>query len=147
MQRFRFNLEKILELRVYDERQAELRLAEATGLCNSLHRKIEECDRRQRKAFARRGTIGKDISAFLQVEYFSRRMSQDIERLIRETEEAEKVRRQRQQEFLEFSRKRKILDKLKERKQNLYYREQMKAEQKNLDDISSSMYIRKMEGL
>jgi len=147
MRRFQFNLEKILELRRYHERQCELRLGEATGICNALHRQIQERSVRKKDVFARRGTLGRDISSFLSVEYYTLRMDREMERLRKELERAEAERRERQTEFLEASKKRKILDKLKERKQKLYYREQMKAEQKALDDISSSMYIRKLEGV
>ncbi|MGC9313269.1 MAG: flagellar export protein FliJ [Sediminispirochaetaceae bacterium] len=147
MRRFQFNLEKILELRRYHERQCELRLGEATGRCNALHRQIQERSVRKKNVFAKRGAMGRDISSFLSVEYYTLRMDREIEGLRGELEQAEAERRERQIEFLEASKKRKILDKLKDRKQKLYYREQMKAEQKALDDISSSMYIRSLEGV
>ncbi|MDY7027546.1 MAG: flagellar export protein FliJ [Spirochaetota bacterium] len=147
MRRFQFNLEKILELRRYHERQCELRLGEATGRCNALHCQIQERSVRKKNVFAKRGAMGRDISSFLSVEYYTLRMDREIEGLQRELEQAEAERRERQIEFLEASKKRKILDKLKDRKQSLYYREQLKTEQKALDDISSSMYIRRLEGV
>jgi len=147
MRAFQFKLEKILELRLYEERQCELKLAEATGRCNALHRQIQERNRRKREVFRERGPLKGDLSSFLLIEHFSWRMKQEIEELELELEEAEKQRLAMQREFLEASKRRKILDKLKERKQRVYYREQMKAEQKNLDDISSSMYIRQLEGM
>jgi flagellar FliJ protein len=147
MRRFQFNLEKILELRRYYERQCELRLGEATGRCNALHHQIQERSVRKKNVFAKRGAMGRDISSFLSVEYYTLRMDREIEELQRELEQAEAERRERQIEFLEASKKRKILDKLKDRKQSLYYRGQLKTEQKALDDISSSMYIRRLEGV
>ncbi len=147
MRTFQFNLEKILELRRYREQQCELKLGEATGRCNALNRQIHARSVRKKEIFVKRGDMGRDISSFLSVEYFTLRMDQEIEGLRNELEQAEAERRERQTEFLEASKKRKILDKLKDRKQRLYYREQLKAEQKALDDISSSMYIRRLEGV
>jgi len=144
MKRFQFNLEKILELRTYHERQSELKLAEATGRCNSLRREIHECGVRKREVFSERSFTGRDMSSFLFVEHYTRRMTEHAARLQMELEKTEKRRRQMQLEFLEASKKRKILSKLKERKQEMYYREELKAEQKNIDDISSSMYIKQL---
>ena len=48
-------------------------------------------------------------------------------------------------EYLEASKERKVLDKLKERQEGEFYREQLREEVKGMDDISNAMYIRKQE--
>lgn len=145
MQKFQFNLEKVLELRLYHEREAEIKLGQITGRCNALHRSIEETRRKKKDVFRKRSLRGGDLSSFLWVEQFSQRMDKEIEELRFELEKAEKERLQAQEEFLELSKKRKILDKLKDREKQKYYREQKKVEQKNLDEVSSAMHIRGME--
>ena len=42
MQRFQFRLERLLDLRKYREREWELKLAEITGICLMIRRRIEE---------------------------------------------------------------------------------------------------------
>lgn len=145
MRKFQFNLDKVLELRTYHERQAELKLGEATGKCNALHRKIEAGEVRKREVFAARKPEGRDLSSYLYAEYYTRRLEQRIEQLKEELRIADEERRSARQLFLEASKKRKILESLKDRMQRSYYREQKKLEQKLLDEISSAQYIRELE--
>lgn len=145
MRKFQFNLDKVLELRTYHERQEELKLGEATGKCNALHRKIEDSEVKKREVFSARKPEGRDLRSYLYAEYYTRRLEQRIEQLKKELLIADEERRAAQQRFLEASKKRKILESLKERMQKNYYREQKKLEQKLLDEISSAQYIRELE--
>ncbi|MFO7731128.1 MAG: flagellar export protein FliJ [Spirochaetia bacterium] len=145
MRKFQFNLEKILELRKYDEQQWEIKLGQVTGRCNGLHKKIEERRSSRKHTFNQRHLDTGDMRMFMYVENYTRRMDQEITELRAELEQAEKERKDVQEKFLEVSKKRKILDKLKERKQQMYYKQQEKQEQKVLDEISTARYARKLE--
>jgi len=145
MRKFQFNLEKILELRKYDEQQWEIKLGQATGRCNALKKKIEERRSSRKRTFNQRHLDTGDMRMFMYVENYTHRMDQEITELRAELEQAEKERKGVQEKFLEVSKKRKILDKLKERKQQVYYKQQEKQEQKVLDEISSAQYARKLE--
>ncbi|SRR6056297_2089435 len=145
MRKFQFNLEKILELRKYDEQQWELKLGQATGRCIALQRKIEEKRASRREIFSRRHFDTGDMRMFLYVENYTHRMDQEITELKESLRKAEAERKEIQTKFLEVSKKRKILDKLKERKQQAYYKNQEKQEQKSLDEISSARYARELE--
>jgi flagellar FliJ protein len=145
MRKFQFNLDKVLELRSYHERQAELKLGEATGKCNALHRRIEDNENRKRETFSSRKPEGSELSSYLYAEYYIRMLDQKISQLKEELKTADEARRLAQQLFLEASKKRKILESLKDRMQRNYYQEQKKLEQKALDEISSAQYIRELE--
>ena len=145
MRKFQFNLEKILELRKYDEQQWEIKLGQTTGRCNALKKKIEERRSSRKQTFNQRHLDTGDMRMFMYVENYTHRMDQEITELRAELEQAEKERKDVQEKFLEVSKKRKILDKLKERKQQVYYKQQEKQEQKVLDEISSAQYARKLE--
>jgi len=145
MRKFQFNLEKILELRKYDEQQWEIKLGQTTGRCNALKKKIEERRSSRKQTFNQRHLDTGDMRMFMYVENYTHRMDQEITELRAELEQAEKERKDVQEKFLEVSKKRKILDKLKERKQQMYYKQQEKQEQKVLDEISSAQYARKLE--
>jgi len=145
MRKFRFNLDKVLELKIYHERQAELKLGEATGKCNALNRQIEGKNLEKREAFSNRRPDGNDLGSFFYIEFYTQRMDRKIEQLKDELRHAEKERLQAQQVFMEASKKRKILESLKDRMRRNYYRDQKKLEQKVLDEISSAMYIRTLE--
>ncbi len=144
MRKFQFNLEKILELRKYDEQQWELKLGEATGRCNALHRKTA-CKASRKQIFEQRHLDTGDMRMFLYAENYTHRMDQEITELRAELEKAEAERQKLQEKFLEASKKRKILDKLKERQQQAYYKHEQKQEQKALDEISSARYARELE--
>ncbi len=145
MRKFQFNLEKILELRKYDEQQWELKLGEATGKCNALQHKINEKKTSRKHIFSQRHLDKGDMRMFLYVENYTHRMDQEIADLTEKLEKAEEERSKIQEKFLEASKKRKILDKLKERKQQAYYKHEQKQEQKALDEITSARYARELE--
>lgn len=145
MRKFQFNLEKILELRKYDEQQREIELGQATGRCNALRREIEDRKASRRHIFEKRHLDKGDMRMFLYAENYTHRMDQEINKLKAELEKAEAERQKLQEKFLEASKKRKILDKLKERKQHSYYKHEQKQEQKALDEISSARYARELE--
>lgn len=145
MRKFQFNLEKILELRKYDEQQWELKLGQATGRCNAINREIEARKVSRKRIFERRQLEPGDMRMFLYAENYTHRMDQKIAELRAELENAEAERKKLQEKFLEASKKRKILDKLKERQQQAYYKHEQKQEQKTLDEISSARYARELE--
>ncbi|MFW5710541.1 MAG: flagellar export protein FliJ [Spirochaetia bacterium] len=145
MRKFQFNLEKILELRKYDEQQWELKLGQATGRCSALNREIEARKASRREIFEKRRLDSGDLRMFLYAENYTHRMDQEIVELRAELEKAEAERQKLQEKFLEASKKRKILDKLKDRQQQAYYNHEQKQEQKVLDEISSARYARELE--
>src|SRR6056297_4213590 len=110
MRKFQFNLEKILELRKYDEQQWELKLGQATGRCNALNRDIQACKASRREIFEKRHLDTGDMRMFLYAENYTNRMDQEISELRAELEKAETERKALQEKFLEASKKRKILD-------------------------------------
>ena len=76
MRKFQFNLEKILELRKYDEQQWELKLGEATGRCNALHRDIAACKASRKQIFEQGHLDTGDMRMFLYAENYTHRMVQ-----------------------------------------------------------------------
>ena len=145
MKVFKFRLEKLLKIREYKEREWELKLADITGQCIVLEKKIAACkdniSHTLDKRAALSGTI--DIYDLIANETYIARMKQDI---VSSGLELEKKRREREKvkkKFLEVSKQKKILEKLKQRKEQEYYKEARKEEFKNVDEINSGDLIRK----
>lgn len=143
--RFRFRLEKILELRLWEEKQAEIKFAAAAGECARLEGQIQALMVRRRDSFRHRLSGGSDITLLLSYEAFGRRLTKEIE-------EAEKVLAQKTVErdelqalFLEARKKRKVLEKLEEKKRLQFRQEEEKRQVRILDDLNSAAFIRKME--
>lgn len=145
MKRFRYRLERFLDLAKYEERQWELRLAEITGICIALKSEISSLQSRKAHAFASRsGTVYADD--LLSIELFIKNMDQRIAKLEVTLAEKEKKREEIRLGYLEASKKRKVLDRLKEKKAVEYYKEQNRAEVGVIDDINSGTAARARAG-
>ena len=141
MRRFAFKLERLLKLREHAEKDWENRLGEITSRCNVCRRRIagKEADHSRILEARSRGTGVTDLTA---AELFMRRMREEIRSLNGELAGLEKTREEIQARYLEASRERKILQKLKERQEQEYMKEQVKEEAKILDDINNSAAAR-----
>ena len=147
MRRFAFRLERLLELRAHREREALYRLAEATGHCVRLTRRIQELGQERGAAYrsvpAGGGVL--DLGLFAYRERYLAWLEATRRRLAEELARREKERLEVQQKYLEASRKRKVLDKLKERRAAEHYREQRAEEFKVQDDVAAGQFVRGRE--
>lgn len=141
MRRFQFNLEKVLELRRYEERRRELELGEVTSRCVALNRRIKEHVKAREQVFAsRRLSRQESFYDFSIADRYAVRLEQEKRRLEEELEDCEAEREKVREKFLEASKKRKVIERLKERQQEQYYTQQRKEEQKELDDMAASRW-------
>ncbi len=139
MRRFQFRLEKILNLRKYREREWEQKLAVISGICLELENRIQMLNmEKQRVAFKYSVEKGVDVSTLISRELYTLRIDKGIEELADELkkrrEELEEVRKK----YLEISKERKVLEKLKERQEKRYYEEQKLEEIKIIDDLNNA---------
>ncbi len=141
MKAFRFKLERILSLRKHREREWEIRLAGITGECVRLSRAIEERTSRKVDAFLQ-GAAGEDVGAFLATHRYMARLDQEIGKKSAELAVCERKREEIKAEYLKYSRERKVLDNLKEKRAAEYAREQKIEEVKQIDDINTGRAAR-----
>jgi flagellar FliJ protein len=136
VRRFRFNLEKLLEVRAFYERRAELALAAKAGKCALLEEKLKETARSRaataREMFAR----GMTIADYRASELFIFRLDKDRDRLIEELARAEVEREAARLDYVEKRKSREVIEKIKERRQAEYYRLAEREEIKALDDLA-----------
>jgi len=145
VRRFQFRLERFLELRRWKEREWELALAKVQGECLLLENRI--------------GQIGEEIGAVrlsgfaegprIDVEWMARR-DRFIQRLVLERERTREKLAERRTElakvlasYLEASKERKVLDKLKERRAADYYDRQLDEEFRTMDDMNTAARARR----
>ena len=138
MKRFRFRLDRLLELKRYRERQWEIKLAQAAGRCALIREQIQNRsnDIRRIKSVRQPGIGPIDISRLQAGERYVRRMDHEIGVLDEELQSKETERRQVQETYLEASKERKVLDKLRERREGQYYDHQKKEDFKTADDMT-----------
>jgi len=144
MRRFQFRLERFLELRRWKEREWELKLARAQGECLLLENRIREIGEEIGASRLAQFSDGRrvDVELMARRELFVQRLAVERERaqvtLVEKRREMEKVRAG----YLEASRDRKVLDKLKDRRSEEYYDRQRDEEYKAVDDLNSSAAAR-----
>ena len=148
MKRFSFDLEKLLELRRYRERETEVELTRAVGILAELERRIrslaEELAAAQREEFA----LGRDIKEIQSYERYITRLISTRDALLEEAAKAELEVEKARAAYTVAARDRKVVDKLKEKRLRTYKKEVNAAQVKFLDDISSGLAAReRVKGL
>lgn len=142
MKRFRFNLEKLLELRKYDERNWEIKLGQIISKCTLMEHRIRDIKSDKSKVFFKYNLASSGIGILQVSEIYHQRLNFEISsakiKLAGYISEKKKI----QDKFIKVSNKRKILDKLKEKEENFYYKEQSAEEVKVIDDISIGISLR-----
>ncbi|MBN2532473.1 MAG: flagellar FliJ family protein [Spirochaetales bacterium] len=143
MRRFRFRLEQLLLLRQHTEREWELKLARATGICLTLKRRIHEIDELIQGTIACLFRPDTNYAFRISSELYMARLREEQKNRQEELVKREKEREEVQKVYLEHSKKRKVLEKLKEKREAEYYSLMKKEEQKTIDDINNGVYTRK----
>lgn len=143
MKRFRFNLDKLLELRQYYEREAELSLAKAMGELYSIQERLRTLAEDRAAAASERFFPGRSVAQIHATDLYILRLDRTKEALLEAAAKAELVVSEKRQAFLEASRDRKVLDKLKEKRLKEYKYYVSLEEIKSIDDISNGAKARK----
>ncbi|MDR2484356.1 MAG: flagellar export protein FliJ [Treponema sp.] len=145
MKRFRFELEKVLELREYRERETEIELGKAVGILTQIEHNIAaltgERARAVEKRLASSRTTTADVLAF---DRYILRLDNTKAALLDEAAKAERKVEEAREVYIEASRDRKILDNMKERRQKEYRKRMFAEETKILDDLAGGVKARKL---
>ena len=142
MRPFVFSLEKVLGLRKYREEEAKIELGRAVAVLAELENRIFALAQERTRAAAAQFSPGNSGAQIQQYMFYLLRLDNTREQLLKEAALAELKVEEARNVFIEASRERKILDKLKEKKQKEYRKEMLAQETKILDDISGSALIR-----
>ncbi|MFP3958905.1 MAG: flagellar export protein FliJ [Spirochaetaceae bacterium] len=146
MHRFRFRLERILSLRRHSEEEAERRLGRVSGEYAHLEGELGRLTEEREATFrlgddARRADVSYRLAQDAYLSFLKQRSEAIEAERAKKAQELEKART----EYREASKRRTVLDNLKERRSAEYYREQRRAEGRELDDIGGRMSIRRRE--
>jgi flagellar protein FliJ len=136
VRRFRFKLEKLLELRGFHERKAELVLAEKAGRCALLDNRLRETAEARFRTGREMFAAGRLLADYRAAELYIVRLDRDRDRLTEELASAELEREDARLDYVEKRKSRELLDKIKERRQGEYYRLALREETKALDDLA-----------
>ena len=145
MKRFKFNLEKVLELRQYHEEEAKNELGRAINILTAIENNIKQNALVHSQAVRQRFTGLTDTdtgggpaiaaASMLAWDAYILRLEQEAERLMEEAAKAEMVVEEKRNLYLEASRELKVMEKLKEKQEKEYRKEYFAAETRELDDM------------
>jgi len=144
VKRFKFNLEKVLELRQYREEEAKNELGRAISILTAIENNIKQNALVHTQAVQQRFTGLADTDAggpaaaaasMLAWDTYILRLEQEAERLMEEAAKAEMVVEEKRNLYLEASRELKVMEKLKEKQEKEYRKEYFAAETRELDDM------------
>ena len=140
MKAFAFGLEKVLNLREFYEDEAKIELGRAIGVLADLENRLLLLGREHARATAAQFAPGNDAATMQQYMFYLQRLDNLKERLLREAALAELEVEKAREAFLAASMERKVLDKLKDKRQKEYHKVILTEETKTLDDISPAKY-------
>jgi len=139
MKRFDFSLERLLSLRIFYEKEAEIALQRATGERDIVKLEIKNIDA---KVLESSQLFSQDLSVvdLLAIENYVKGLKIKKLRLQEELIKLEKVVRECLLKYQDASKNRKILDKLKEKKFKEWKDDLNKEEMMIIDEIVSSKF-------
>jgi flagellar FliJ protein len=146
LKRFRFTLEKLLSIRSHREQEAKIELGRAMGVLADIENKLKAIATVRVQAASDRFSAANSAADILSYELYIKRLDADIERLLKEAAQAELLVNKARDAFIEASRDRKVLDKVKEKRQQEYRKLRLAEETKVLDDISGGAAARLLVG-
>ena len=142
MKPFAFGLQKVLNLRKYYEDEAKIELGRAVSVLADIEAKLLALAAERARAAAAQFAPGNNAVMIQQYMYYLLRLDNIEEILLNDKLLAEQKVEEAREAFLEASRERKVLDKLKDKRQEEYHKEWLDEETKVLDDISSGAIAR-----
>ena len=133
MKRFSFNLEKLLQLRGFEEKNAKTELAAAISAAERIKLDLRNtAAERVRVNKTRNDTV--DIRSLMAVENYVNRLDLRKEELLEQLAAAELTIEEKRNIFTAAMQKRSVLDKLKEKQFAQWHKESMSAEENALED-------------
>ncbi|MDR2543411.1 MAG: flagellar export protein FliJ [Treponema sp.] len=135
MKKFKFNLEKILELKKFYEEEAKMALGAAITILNEIENNIKDTARKQHLAASERF---KDPAQMIMWNNYIERLEQETEKLMEQAAQAEIVVEEKRTLYMETFKDLKAMEKLKEKKEEEYKKEMDTKESYELDEIFAS---------
>ena len=141
MQKFVFNMQKILNLRKFEEKQAQAELGKAVSAEIRIQDTLNLIARQNVQTVQNASGIKNPLELY-NLNNYLRLLSQRKEKLLQELAQAHIETEQKREKMREAMLKVKALEKLREVRQNEWAQENKRREEKELDDIANSKQLR-----
>jgi len=135
MRRFKFNLEKIMQLRKFKEEECKLALGQAISALNKIETEIKETALKRHNATTQRFANPMEMFSW---ENYITRLDLQAEQLAQQAAQAEIVVEEKRALYLEAQKDLKAIEKLKEKQQKVYRKEMLNHEMNQVDELTAS---------
>ncbi len=143
MRRFKFNLQALLDLRQNEEQRVQSKLAKATQtLVGQEREKQNQLGRMAANAVTLGAAKEMDIRLLKIAEAMNTGVRSNVKKLDRKIEESQRVVGGIQTELTQASVKKKVIEKLKERREAGHYAEMRRIEDEEMDDVNMQINAR-----
>jgi len=135
MRRFKFNLEKILQLRQFKEEECKIALGQAISALNIIENEIKQTALKRHSAALMRFVDVEEIASW---ERYVIRLDEQAKQLTEKAAQAEMVVEEKRALYLEASKDLKAIEKLKEKQKREYRKEMLDYEIAQVDDLTAA---------
>jgi flagellar FliJ protein len=140
---YRFNLESLLNYRRYQEEILQKKLAEFKNQLVEHEQQLRQLKQAWRKnslELRQRQESGGTVSGVIMYFKYLDRLTADIDKQKRRVVKTKKRIEQKRRELIEIVKKRKTLEKLKEKRFNTFEQQQLKKERDLLDEVAATRF-------
>ena len=142
MKKFEFKLQKVLDLREFEKKQAQIELGKVTARVNEIQEKLNAIASQKINVSSQM----KDLSGFdnyYNCQQYFIFLDNKKEEFLQEMAKAELVVEEKRKVFMEASTNVKVLEKLKEKKLSDWKKEKNREEDREMEELISSKYLNK----
>ena len=132
MKKFQFSLEKILELKQFNEEECKMALGLAISILNQIENNIKETAVKHHNAATERF---KDPTQMIMWDNYILRLEMEKEKLLEQAAQAEIVVEEKRTIYMEAFKELKAMEKLKEKKAKEYKKEMDAKESAEVDEM------------
>jgi len=143
MKKFRFRLQKLLDIRAFREKEAETNLGRAVATREAIVLRLAEIAREELKTRRSLENSFKTVGELSLHENYLERLHTEQERQLKALAEAELIVEKMRKIYIEAHRKRLIVTKLQERKKLQWRADGLKQQDVVLDDLINAREYRK----
>lgn len=139
MKKFSFSMQKVLDLREFERKQAEADLGRALAAENAIRQALELVARQHVSAVAAADSMT-DVHELYGVSQYFALLAQRKERLLCDLAQAQLVSEQKREVMREAMKKCKVLERLRESRLAAWKKERLSEEELAIDDIVTSRF-------
>lgn len=139
MKNFEFRFEKVLNVREIEEDLAQNELVKARHKAKKIERNINHLNKVQNETYKFLRKDNNDPVKSLQARRYLNANRGKINKAERRLEKQDEIVENKREKVVEKSQNRKMLESLKEKAANKFYKEAMKKEQKEIDELAIQM--------